>query len=203
VTTRKSSYPSLASLERDLARCRACVEAGYPLQSLPVRAPLATPLQRAYLFGQAPGPVEGVERRPWRGSAGHKLREWLELSEEEFYASFYCASVTRCDPGRSTTGRGDRTPGPEEQELCSVWHNGELELLRPKLIVTVGLLALKRQLGFTTLTPHIGERYERDGSVVVPLPHPSGASSWPSLPANKQRLECALALVRAELERIP
>ncbi len=202
MTTRKSSYRSLASLQRDLARCRACVEAGFPLESLPVRAPLATPPQRAYLYGQAPGPVEGVERRPWRGSAGRKLREWLDLDEEEFYASFYCASVTRCDPGRSPTGRGDRTPEPREQELCAFWRGWELELLRPELIVTVGLLALKRQLGFTTLTPHIGERYEQDGVVVVPLPHPSGASSWPNVPENRERLEAALTLVRSELRRV-
>lgn len=200
MTTRKSSYRSLASLERDLSRCRACVEAGYPLESLPVHAPGTG--QRAYLYGQAPGPVEGVERLPWRGSAGRKLRAWLQLSEEEFYASFYCASVTRCDPGRSPTGRGDRTPELEEQELCAFWRDWELELLRPRLIVTVGLLALKRQLGFTTLTPHIGERYEQAGTVVIPLPHPSGASSWPSVAANKERLDRALALVRDELSAL-
>jgi len=47
MTARKSSYRSLASLERDLARCRACVEAGYLLESLPVRAPGEG--QRAYI----------------------------------------------------------------------------------------------------------------------------------------------------------
>ncbi|TML52357.1 MAG: uracil-DNA glycosylase family protein, partial [Actinobacteria bacterium] len=66
MTARKSSYRSLTSLERDLARCRACLEAGYPLESLPVRAP-GTQQQRAYLYGQAPGVVEGEERLPWRG----------------------------------------------------------------------------------------------------------------------------------------
>lgn len=202
MTVRKSSYRSLVSLGRDLSVCRACVEAGYPLESLPVRAPLATPRQRAYLYGQAPGPLEGVQRLPWRGDAGQKLRRWLELEEDEFYAAFYCASVTRCDPGRNSSGRGDRTPEPREQELCSFWRDWELELLRPQLIVTVGLLALRRQLGFSTLTPHVGERYERDGVVVVPLPHPSGASSWPYAPGNRERLERALEFVRRELRRI-
>lgn len=176
------------------------MEAGYPLESLPVRAPGTG--QRAYLYGQAPGPIEGVERLPWRGAAGRKLREWLALGEEEFYAAFYCASVTRCDPGRSPSGRGDRTPEPREQELCAFWRTWELELLRPELIVTVGLLALKRQLGFTTLTPHIGERYDHDGTAVIPLPHPSGASSWPYQAANRERLDRALALVRSELRRV-
>jgi uracil-DNA glycosylase len=199
VTVRKSSYRSLLSLQRDTARCRACVEAGYPLESLPVRAPLGA--QRAYLYGQAPGIVEGEERLPWRGRAGRTLRRWLELDEEAFYATFFCASVTRCYPGRAASGRGDRTPTPREQDLCQLWRDWELELLRPRLIVTVGGLALKRLLGRSNLTDCIGRLYELDGTPVVPLPHPSGASSWPNMPDNRLRLERALALVHAELER--
>ncbi|MBV8257095.1 MAG: uracil-DNA glycosylase [Actinobacteria bacterium] len=201
MTVRKASYRSLRSLQADTARCRACVEAGFPLESLPVRAPLAG--QRAYLFGQAPGIVEGEERRPWRGRAGQALRRWLELDEDAFYTSFYCASVTRCYPGRAASGRGDRTPTPREQELCEFWRDWELELLRPTLIVTVGGLALRRMLGLAHLTAAVGERYERDGAVVVPLPHPSGASGWLNLPANRARLEVAAALVRDELRRVP
>ncbi len=197
MTVRKSSYRSLASLERDLSRCRACTEAGYPLSSLPVRAPGAH--RPAYLFGQAPGVVEGDERLPWRGRAGRTLRRWLELEEEDFYATFYCASVTRCYPGRAPSGRGDRTPTPREQELCEFWRDRELELLRPHLVVTVGGLALRRLLGLTALTPCVGERYERDGAPVVPLPHPSGASGWLNDPANRERLARATALVREEL----
>jgi uracil-DNA glycosylase family 4 len=197
MTARKSSYRSLASLERDLARCRACAEAGYPLESLPVRAPGAG--QRAYLFGQAPGVVEGEERLPWRGRAGRTLRRWLELEEDEFYAAFYCASVTRCYPGRTASGRGDRTPTPREQELCSFWREWELELLQPRLIVTVGGLALRRLLGLSSLTPFVGERRELDGTPVVPLPHPSGASGWLNDPQNRERLGRATALVREEL----
>jgi uracil-DNA glycosylase len=200
MSARKSSYRSLASLQRDLSRCRACVEAGHRLESLPVRVPGVG--QRAYLFGQAPGPVEGKERLPWRGDAGRRLRRWLELDEREFYATFYCASVTRCDPGRAVSGRGDRTPTPIEQELCSFWREWELELLRPALIVTVGGLALKRLLGLVQLTPHVGERYELDGASVVPFPHSSGASGWLNEAANRERLERAIALAHAELAKL-
>jgi len=200
VTVRKSSYRSLASLRRDVSRCRACVEAGFPLESLPVRAPGSG--QHAYLFGQAPGVVEGEERLPWRGRAGRTLRRWLELEEEQFYATFYCASVTRCYPGRAASGRGDRTPTPREQELCEFWRDSELELLRPRLIVTVGGLALRRLLGLPSLTPCVGERFELAGTPVIPLPHPSGASGWLNVPANRERLATATALVRLELARL-
>jgi uracil-DNA glycosylase len=200
VSVRKSSYRSLASLQRDLARCRACVEAGHPLESLPVRAPFAH--QRAYMYGQAPGIVEGEERLPWRGRAGQTLRRWLDLDERTFYATFYCASVTRCYPGRAASGRGDRTPTPREQDLCEFWRTWELELVRPRLIVTVGGLALRRLLGLSQLTECIGRRYELRSVPVIPLPHPSGASGWLNLPVNRARLDVAVALVHEELTRL-
>lgn len=162
-----------------------------------MRAPLQH--QRAYMYGQAPGIVEGEERLPWRGRAGQTLRRWLEMDEDAFYAAFYCASVTRCYPGRAPSGRGDRTPTPREQELCAFWHRWELELIRPRLVVAVGGLAIRALLGRPSLTECIGERYEVDGVPVIPLPHPSGASSWPNVPANRVRLDRALGLVRAEL----
>jgi uracil-DNA glycosylase len=200
VTRRRSSYRSLPSLQRDARVCRACVEAGFPLESLPVLH--GHEGQRAYMLGQAPGAVEGEERRPWRGRAGRTLRRWLEMDEEEFYATFYCASVTRCYPGRAPSGRGDRTPTPREQELCSFWRGWELELLRPHLIVTVGGLALRRLLGLPSLTACVGERYVLDGTPVVPLPHPSGASGWLNDPANRERLGAAVALVREDLSGV-
>lgn len=194
---RPVAYRSLASLQRDQRTCRACVDAGYPLESLPVLAPLGG--QRAYLFGQAPGVVEGDERRPWRGRAGKTLRRWLELDEETFYGTFYCASVTRCYPGRPSSGRGDRTPTPEEQRLCEYWRDHELRLLEPKLIVTVGGLAARRLLGLKSVTESVGARYEHEGAVAIPLPHPSGASSWLNAPANRARVAEAVALIHEEL----
>jgi uracil-DNA glycosylase family 4 len=200
VTRRRSSYRSLRSLQRDNRVCRACVEAGYPLESLPIVQPYEG--QRAYMFGQAPGIVEGQERRPWRGRAGRTLRRWLELDEDEFYATFYCASVTRCYPGKAPSGRGDRTPTPREQELCAFWREWELRLIRPRLIVPVGGLAARRLLGLQRVSECVGRRYEHEGAVAIPLPHPSGASGWLNSPANRALVEHAAGLIRAELAQI-
>jgi len=200
VTRRRSSYRSLRSLQRDNRVCRACIEAGYPLESLPIVQPYQG--QRAYMFGQAPGVVEGHERRPWRGRAGRTLRRWLELDEDEFYATFYCASVTRCYPGKAPSGRGDRTPTPPEQELCSFWREWELRLIRPRLIVPVGGLAAGRLLGLQSVSECVGRRYVHDGAVAIPLPHPSGASGWLNSPANRALVDRAVGLIRAELEQI-
>ena len=200
MTVRKSTYRSLRALQQDNTRCRACLEAGFQLESWPVRAPFHG--QRAYLFGQAPGIVEGEERLPWRGRAGQTLRRWLALESDELYERFYCASVTRCYPGRPASGRGDRTPTPREQDLCQFWREWELALLRPELIVTVGGLALKRMLGIGTLTGAIGKSFMRGEAIVIPLPHPSGASGWLNDGTNRARLGKALTHVRRELARV-
>lgn len=176
------------------------MEAGYPLESLPIVQPYTG--QRAYMFGQAPGAVEGEQRRPWRGRAGRTLRGWLEVDEEEFYASFYCASVTRCYPGKARSGRGDRTPTPREQQLCAFWRDHELRLIEPRLIVPVGGLAARRLLGLKSVSECVGGRFEHDGVVAIPLPHPSGASSWLNDPANRERVAVAAELIRRELARI-
>jgi uracil-DNA glycosylase len=151
------------------------------------------------MFGQAPGAQEGQERRPWRGRAGRTLRRWLDMDEDEFYATFYCASVTRCYPGKARSGRGDRTPAPREQELCAFWREWEWRLIRPRLIVPVGGLAAHRLLGLKRVTECVGRRFEHDGAAAVPLPHPSGASGWLNDPGNRERVAEAAALIREEL----
>lgn len=155
--------------------------------------------QPAYMYGQAPGPVEGSERRPWRGRAGQTLRRWLQMEEEEFYSTFYCASVTRCYPGKAPGGKGDRVPTPQEQELCRFWREWELKVLRPGLIVPVGGLAIKHLLGRAQLAGTIGERFELGEAAVVPLPHPSGVSLWLNNSENRALVACAVGLIRAEL----
>jgi uracil-DNA glycosylase len=200
LTTRRSSYRSIASLQRDNRVCRSCAEEGYPLESLPVVQPYTG--QRAYIHGQAPGQLEGEQRLPWRGRAGRTLRRWLEMDEPEFYATFYCASVTRCYPGRSPSGKGDRTPAPREQQLCSFWREWELRLIRPELVLVVGGLSAKQLLGVSSLADCIGRRHDLDGAVAIPLPHPSGTSRWLNDPINRERLGEALAVVQDELARL-
>jgi uracil-DNA glycosylase len=195
---RASRRRTVAGLQRANAVCRACAEAGFPLESLPVFEGRAG--QRAYLFGQAPGVVEGEERRPWRGRAGRTLRRWLELDEDAFYATFYCASATRCYPGRAPSGRGDRRPAPAEIALCRAWRERELSLLRPSLVVPVGGLALAELLGRRlTISEAVGRTFPLGEATAVPLPHPSGASGWLNAPANRAQLERALRLVRERL----
>jgi len=192
-------YSSIRSLQHDLVRCRRCGDAGFPIDSRPVVQGAAG--RRAYLYGQAPGIVEGAEGAPWSGRAGRTLRRWLELDEETFDATFYCASMTRCYPGR-TAGRGDRTPTPAEQRLCSSWRTEELRLLRPTLVIPIGALAALAILGARTLADCVGKSYLVDNAIAIPLPHPSGASAWLNDPVNRSRLGKALTHARREIARL-
>lgn len=195
-----SRIRSLAALQRRNAACRRCLEAGFPIVPPPVFAGRTG--QRAYLFGLAPGRVEAETGLPWQGRAGRTLRRWLELDEREFFDVFYCASVTRCFPGPSASGRGDRRATPAEEALCAPWRMDELRLLRPALVVTVGLPAAVQLLGVRRLTDAVGKSYLVDDALVVPLPHPSGASGWLNDDANRKRLGKALTHVRRELDRL-
>ena len=149
-----------------------------------------------------------VERRSAARSCHNYLRDHRRCVAGSFakYGSksnyFYCASVTRCYPGRAASGRGDRAPTPNERRLCRRWRESELALLRPKLIVTVGGLAARELLGLERVTDFVGSSYDVADAVAVPLPHPSGASGWLNAPANRARLDDALALVAAALARL-
>ena len=190
---------SIVSLQRQNARCRRCLEAGFPIVPPPVFAGRAG--QRAYLYGLAPGRVEAETGLPWQGRAGRTLRRWLGLEEDAFFELFYCASVTRCFPGPSPGGRGDRRATPVEEALCTPWREDELRLLRPTLVVTIGLAAARQLLGVRRLTDAIGKSYVLDDAIAIPLPHPSGASGWLNDETNRKRLGKALTHVRRELER--
>jgi uracil-DNA glycosylase len=190
----------LARLQRDNRLCRRCLQAGFPIDPRPVLA--GREGQAAYLFGLAPGRVEADTGRPWQGRAGRTLRRWLRMDEEEFFDRFYCASLTRCYPGPSPSGRGDRAATAVERALCSDWRAAELRLLRPTLLVTVGLAPATALLGIRRLGDAIGKSYLLDDAVAIPLPHPSGASAWLNDPVNRARLGKALTHVRRELTRI-
>jgi len=195
-----SDYRSIARLQDDNRRCRRCLEAGFPIDPRPVVFGRAT--HDAYLYGLAPGRVESETGLPWQGRAGRTLRRWLRLDEEEFFRRFYCASVTRCYPGPSPGGRGDRTATAAERGLCADWREAELRLLRPRLVVTVGLAPAATLLGVQRLTEAIGKSYLLGDAVAIPLPHPSGASAWLNDETNRSRLGKALTHVRRELARI-
>jgi len=150
------------------------------------------------LVGQAPGPTEKVSRRPFSGRAGKELDRWMLragfASAEEFRRLTYIAALMRCFPGRNATGTGDLRPPPAAIANCAHWLDAELRVLKPKVLIPVGLMAINRFLGAGSLEGRVGKRFG-ERPVIVPLPHPSGTSRWLNDPANRERLAAALELI--------
>jgi uracil-DNA glycosylase len=190
-----------------LGDCRLCGHADPGV--VPILSPARAP--RVMLIGQAPGQVETSEgeRRAFAGRAGKTMFRWLDrigVDEATFRSRVYIAAVTRCYPGPHPSGRGDRVPSRFEQEQCNMWLESELRIIRPQLLIPVGKLAMEKFLRPAPLDQIIGKVHEVEHaggrSRVIPLPHPSGASSWVNAPAHRALLERALDLLGAELASI-
>ena len=195
--------PSLIRLQQAHRACHRCVDAGYIERANPVFSGHAG--QRILLVGQAPGPVETDQTRPFAGRAGRELMRWMTRAgfagEADVRERIYMTAMTTCFPGRRADGSGDRRPSAREVALCAPWLDAVLELLRPRLVITVGSLALGRFLPGRRLDDVVGSAYTRTGAplrglrreaAVLPLPHPSGQSRWLNEPARLELLERAL-----------
>lgn len=184
-------------LWRSIRACRRCQKQGFLSKIRPVFSPV-TP-SRWLLIGQAPGEVEQETGRPFSGRAGRQLFRWLAQTgweEEAFRAQVYMTALTRCFPGKSRDGAGDRAPSTAERALCRPHLEAELALLRPSLLILVGKMAIETFLGTARLEEVVGKLIEQGGRLHLSLPHPSGASRWLNETAHKESLERALQCLR-------
>lgn len=179
-----------------LANCRKCPAMIGPVVSgTPVLSPIL-------LIGQAPGDKEGGFGKPFAWTAGKTLFKWFErigLDEETFRARVYMAAVCRCFPGKNPKG-GDRVPSSEEIGNCAGWLQAEIDLLKPALILPVGKLAISQLLPVNKLNEIIGQihtvTFHGHTTEALPLPHPSGASTWHRTEPGITLLESALSILQ-------
>ena len=170
------------------------MSAGYLPSAFPIVAGKAS--DRVMIIGQAPGEIELTTGMPFSGRAGAELRRWLaEAGIDETHLP-YRTAITKCFPGKAASGAGDRRPSPPEVLLCASWLEAELALVRPRVVLLVGTLAIERLWGKFPLSEVVGRSRVDGDRLLIPLPHPSGASRWLNAPANRQRLARALVLVR-------
>ncbi len=144
--------------------------------------------------------------------------------ETVFRQRQYMTSVTKCYPGKDPSGKGDRVPSKHEQLLCRPYLQQELRIVDAVLILPVGKLAIAQFFrDFKRLSDLIGKaayiswehrsddlpitvekseltgaftrNQSLDGSWIVPLPHPSGASLWPNKPENRILIDRAIKII--------
>ena len=180
------------------------------------------------LIGQAPGITEGQVKRPFNAGSGRRLFQWLGEAgwdEADFRARAYMTAVTKCYPGPSGNGKGDRVATPFEQALCRPWLEQEVRLINPMLMLLVGGLAIKLlypagtrldqiigtaayfppealaadPLNFNLTDAEILTAFDpardSEGRWIVPLPHPSGVSLWYNRPENRELVSQAIELL--------
>ncbi|MGA8892125.1 MAG: uracil-DNA glycosylase family protein [Anaeromyxobacteraceae bacterium] len=191
--SRAARAAALEEVQRDIRALRMPGFQGPPVHGPPV-------VTRIFLLGQAPGPHEAKFGRPFAWTAGKTLFAWMNrafgTTEEEFRARVYMAAVVRAFPGK-TSGGGDRVPSPEEIEASRGFLAREVEILRPRLLLPVGRLAIEQVLGRGARLDQVvgrGIRATWHGveADVIALPHPSGASTWFKVEPGRSLLEEAL-----------
>ena len=186
----------LKVLQSALLECRKCEQMQAPVV---VGQAISS---RIYQLGQAPGPHEGKFGYPFAWTAGKTLFKWYEsigVSEDNFRKRVYMAAVCRCYPGKSGGG-GDRVPNSGEIKACGAWTEQELQLLQPSLVIPVGKLAIAQMLHFKKLQEVIGSVHSQTwlghNVDIIPLPHPSGLSTWFKTEPGRSLLAQALECIR-------
>ena len=150
-------------MARRIAACTAC---GLWKTCRSVCVPPDGPVDAEVVFvGEAPGAEEDLKNKPFIGASGEMLRSRIEKYIPERRVRI--SNVVRCRPP------GNRTPTPQEAQVCTEKHlEGELKI-RPKLIVAVGLLAVRTLTGKRGILKYAGQVLPSEYGPVFVLPHPS------------------------------
>lgn len=175
--------------------CRLCPKmCGTPVHGLNIKT-------KIMLLGQAPGEYEGPRGKPWAHTAGKTLFKWVHeavgWSEEELRSKVYIGAMARCFPGKNKAGTGDRVPDREELDNCRRYIHAEIQILKPDVLIAVGKLAIEEVLGTKVkLDDVVGKTLEVEFCerklTVIPLPHPSGRSTWIHTEIGKKKLKAAI-----------
>ncbi|CAN5690999.1 uracil-DNA glycosylase family protein [soil metagenome] len=205
------SQSTFSLIQQEIRQCTRCVDRGHIQEAHPIL--FGSPSARVMILGQAPGPTANQRPLPYSGATGRTLQNWLGragFEERALHDSgrFYLTSITKCFPGRSRSGKGDRAPSRMEIELCSEHLDLELRWIQPEIILALGKLSIGTMLPSLRNRPlasivgnAYAAEYEAAGAArILPLPHPSGVSRWHNDPANQERL--SLALERLSREKI-
>jgi uracil-DNA glycosylase family 4 len=199
----QDDHSSLPELQTAMKDCRACQSEGFE-----VYPPAVFSGGDSALFmtiGQAPGITEQEAERPFNAGSGTRLFGWLAqagIKEDWFRSTQYMTSVTKCYPGKQSSGSGDRVPSRQEQALCRPFLDQEIKWVDPRVIIPIGRLAINLYYPPNlVLREIIGTQLEVDGRWVIPLPHSSGASRWHQIEENRLLINQAISLIREHFER--
>ncbi len=183
----------LAELYEHMAHCEQCALSKTRLKVVP-----GDGNEKADIFfiGEAPGWHENQQGRPFVGPAGQFLDELL-ASINLKRAEVYIGNVVKCRPP------ANRDPLPVEIEACSPFLDRQLELINPKVVVTLGRFSMARFFPGESISRIHGAPRKRGNVVFFPMFHPAAALHQPSLRSILEADMLKLPQIVAKVVSIP
>ena len=159
----------MEKLIKQIRECKVC-EPHLPLGANPIIS--ASRKSKIAIIGQAPGIIVHDTKKPWNDRSGKQLRDWLGVSEDEFYSTdnFALVPMGFCYPGK---GKGGDLP--PRKECAPLWHDKVFDAMDLRLILLIGIYSQKYYLGKemkNNLTQTV-KHYKEYLPNYFPTPHPS------------------------------
>mgnify|MGYP001108779855 CR=1 FL=1 len=174
---------TLAELYQEIANCQDCELAKYRTKVVPGEGAEDAEL---LFIGEAPGWHEDQQGRPFVGAAGEFLDQLL-TSIGLTRGQVYIANVIKCRPPQN------RDPLPSEIQACRKWLDRQIEIIHPKMIVTLGRYSLARYFLNENISKIHGKSRRLGDIIYYPMYHPAAALHQGSL----------RKIIEADMLRIP
>ncbi|MDH7474759.1 MAG: uracil-DNA glycosylase [Anaerolineae bacterium] len=182
----------MTDLYAEIARCTRCALSQSRINAVPGEGPEKATVM---FIGEAPGFHENQQGRPFVGAAGKFLEELLasiNLRREDVYI----CNVIKCRPP------GNRDPLPEEIEACRPFLDRQIELVRPKIIITLGRYSMARYFPNASISQIHGRPRKIGGVIYYPMYHPAAALHQPRYRADIERDVLKIPQLLAEIDRM-
>jgi len=157
---------------------------------------VGNPAAELMFVGEAPGADEDARGEPFVGAAGQLLTKIIQamgLTRDDVYI----ANILKCRPDMPAGTSGNRKPTPEEMKTCSPWLLDQMEIIRPKVMVALGGVAVEGLLGKTDgITRLRGHWREYRGTPLMPTFHPAYLLRNQALSEKRKVWEDMLAVMQ-------
>ena len=183
----------MSDLATIAAEASTCVRCALSTTRTQVVFGMGNPTAGLLFLGEGPGAEEDAQGLPFVGRSGKLLDRLVAEEMGLTRADFYITNVVRCRPP------GNRDPLPAEIEACAPWLDATVELVAPRVVVTLGNFAARRLLGTTEgITKLRGKSYPWRDATLVPTYHPAavlrgGAAAMAEMRADLVRAKLVLA----------
>jgi DNA polymerase len=182
----------LSKLAEEVAVCTQCILSKSRTKAVPGEGPDHAQI---LFVGEGPGFHEDKQGRPFVGAAGQFLEELLAgigMKREDVFIT----NVVKCRPP------GNRDPMPEEIEACRSYLDRQIELINPRVIVTLGRYSMARWFPNAKISAIHGQPRKIDGRLIIPMFHPAAALHQPSLRQDVEADFRKLPEILAEFEHM-